>query len=157
MVAKSNLPFWKTKNLSELSQSQWESLCDGCGKCCCIRLEDEDNGSTYITDVACRLFNPETCACGDYKNRSRRVPDCVTLTPDNVEQLNWMPQTCAYRLVANGEDLPAWHHLVSGSRDTIHEHGMSVQNEVVSEDLVSEEDVPHRIVIWPGEPDINLK
>lgn len=85
------------------------------------------------------------------------MPDCVTLTPDNVEQLNWMPQTCAYRLVANGEDLPAWHHLVSGSRDTIHEHGMSVQNEVVSEDLVSEEDIPHRIVIWPGEPDINLK
>jgi len=147
-------PFWKEKSLGEMSQSEWESLCDNCGKCCCIRLEDEDNGNIYITDVACKLFNPETCKCTDYANRSVKVPDCVTLTPDNVDQLHWMPKTCAYRLVAEGKDLPEYHHLVSGSDDSIHLAGMSVQNAVVSEILVKEEDQPHRIVIWPGEPDI---
>ena len=141
--------------MDELTSEQWESLCDGCGKCCCIRLEDEDTGAIYITDVVCKLFDSQTCRCSDYPNRSKLVPDCVTLTPDNVDKLHWMPRTCAYRLVANGQDLPDWHHLVSGSRDTIHEAGMSVQNAVISELAVTEEDHPHRIVIWPGEPDIN--
>jgi len=155
MVAKTNPPFWKTKNMAEMSQEEWESLCDSCGKCCCIRLEDEDDGSIYITDVACKLFNPETCRCGDYENRSKLVPDCVTLTPVNVDQLHWMPQTCAYRLVSEGKDLPDYHHLISGSYNTIHEAGMSVQNAVASEELVEEDEVHRRIVIWPGEPDIN--
>lgn len=146
--------FWKTKTMSELSTSEWESLCDGCGKCCCIRLEDEDTGAIYITDVVCKLFDAGTCQCTDYPNRSKKVPDCVTLTPDNVDQLKWMPQTCAYRLVAEGTDLPDYHHLVSGSREDIHTAGMSVQNAVISELAVDEEDQPHRIVIWPGEPDI---
>jgi len=126
-------PFWKTKNMAEMSREEWESLCDSCGKCCCIRLEDEDTGQIYITDVACKLFDPNV----------------------NVSQLHWMPQTCAYRLVAEGKDLPEYHHLVSGSRDTIHEVGMSVQEAVTSEVLVKEDDIPTRIVIWPGEPDIN--
>ena len=140
--------------MAELSPQEWESLCDGCGKCCCIRLEDEDNGNIYITDVVCKLFDAGTCQCSNYPSRSKLVPDCVTLTPDNVDQLHWMPQTCAYRLVANGEDLPEWHHLVSGSRETIHEAGMSVQDAVISEDFVTEEEQTRRIVIWPGEPDI---
>lgn len=148
-------PFWKTKNMAKMSREEWESLCDGCGKCCCIRLEDEDTGQIYITDVACKLFDPNRCQCSDYPNRSARVPDCVTLSPDNVSQLHWMPQTCAYRLISEGKDLPDYHHLVSGSRDTIHEVGMSVQDAVTSEELVDEEHVPSRIVIWPGEPDIN--
>ena len=147
-------PFWKTKNMAKMSQSEWESLCDSCGKCCCIRLEDEDTGQVYITDVACKLFNPSTCRCGDYANRSKIVSDCVTLSPVNVSQLHWMPQTCAYRLVSEGKDLPEYHHLVSGSRETIHEVGMSVQNDVTSEELVSEDEIPTRIVIWPGEPEI---
>lgn len=155
MTGKANLPFWKTKNMAEMSRSEWESLCDGCGKCCCIRLEDEEDGRIYITDVACKLFNPNTCQCTDYANRSKKVPDCVTLTPGNVDQLHWMPQTCAYRLLANGQDLPDYHHLVSGSRDTIHEAGMSVQDAVTSEIFVTEEEQATRIVIWPGEPDIN--
>ncbi len=154
MPKSENLPFWKTTDLTDLSKEQWESLCDSCGKCCCIRLEDEDNGDIYITDVACKLFDPETCQCTDYPKRSVHVPDCVTLTPENVHQLHWMPQTCAYRLVAEGKDLPDYHHLVSGSKNTIHEVGMSVQHAVVSELLVKEDDHPHRIVIWPGEPDI---
>lgn len=152
---KADAPFWKTKTMAEMSPEEWESLCDSCGKCCCIRLEDEDTAAIYITDVACKLFNPETCRCGDYTNRSKLVPDCVTLTPENVSQLKWMPQTCAYRLVSEGKDLPEYHHLVSGSRDTIHEVGMSVQDAVTSEILVDEDDIPTRIVIWPGEPDID--
>jgi uncharacterized cysteine cluster protein YcgN (CxxCxxCC family) len=157
MVAKSNLPFWKTKNMAELSREQWESLCDGCGKCCCIRLEDEDDGSVYVTDVSCHLFNPETCGCKDYTNRKSIVPDCVTLTAATVDQLHWMPETCAYRLVSKGKDLSDWHHLISGSRETIHEAGMSVRNQVESEAKVSDEELPRRIVIWPGEPDYTKK
>ena len=141
--------------MAEMSPDEWESLCDSCGKCCCIRLEDEDTAQIYITDVACKLFNAQTCQCGDYPNRSKKVPDCVTLTPDNVAQLKWMPRTCAYRLVSEGKDLPEYHHLISGSRQTIHEVGMSVQDSVTSETLVTEEEQITRIVIWPGEPDIN--
>lgn len=140
--------------MAKMSRQEWESLCDGCGKCCCIRLEDEETQAVYITDVVCKLFDAGTCQCTDYPNRSVKVPDCVTLTPDNVEQLHWMPQTCAYRLVANGQDLPEWHHLISGSRDTIHEMGWSVQHKVVSEKGVDEDDLVNRLVIWPGEPDI---
>ena len=153
--SKPDEPFWKTKNMAEMSRNEWESLCDSCGKCCCIRLEDEDTGQVYITDVACMLFDPHTCRCGDYTNRSTLVPDCVTLSPVNVSQLHWMPKTCAYRLIAEGKDLPDYHHLVSGSRDTIHEVGMSVQDAVTSEALVEEDEIPTRIVIWPGEPDID--
>ena len=141
--------------MAEMSPDEWESLCDSCGKCCCIRLEDEDTAQIYITDVACKLFNAQSCQCGDYPNRSKKVPDCVTLTPDNVAQLKWMPRTCAYRLVSEGKDLPEYHHLISGSRQTIHEVGMSVQDAVTSEILVTEEEQITRIVIWPGEPDIN--
>lgn len=137
-----------------MSPSEWESLCDNCGKCCCIRLEDEVTGDIYITDVACKLFDPATCKCTDYANRSQKVPDCVTLTKDNVAQLKWMPRTCAYRLISEGKDLPDYHHLISGSRDTIHEVGMSVQDAVTSEIFVSEDEQVTRIVIWPGEPDI---
>ena len=155
MSDKSNLPFWKTKNMAEMSPSEWESLCDNCGKCCCIRLEDEVTSDIYITDVACKLFDPASCKCTDYANRSKKVPDCVTLTKDNVDQLHWMPKTCAYRLVSEGKDLPDYHHLVSGSRNTIHEVGMSVQDAVTSEIFVSVDEQTTRIVIWPGEPDID--
>ena len=154
MSDNSKLPFWKTKNMAEMSPSEWESLCDNCGKCCCIRLEDDVTGDIYITDVACKLFDPATCKCTDYANRSQKVPDCVTLTKDNVAQLKWMPRTCAYRLVSEGKDLPDYHHLISGSRETIHEVGMSVQDAVTSEIFVSEDEQATRIVIWPGEPDI---
>ena len=140
--------------MAEMSPSEWESLCDNCGKCCCIRLEDDVTGDIYITDVACKLFDPATCKCTDYPNRSQKVPDCVTLTKDNVAQLKWMPRTCAYRLISEGKDLPDYHHLISGSRDTIHEVGMSVQDAVTSEVFVTEDEQITRIVIWPGEPDI---
>ena len=98
-------PFWKTKTLEEMSAAEWESLCDGCGKCCLSKLEDEDTGEIYFTSVGCRLFNAETCRCKDYANRLALVSDCVGLTPENVRTISWLPSTCAYRLVAEGRDL----------------------------------------------------
>ena len=153
MSSDKKIPFWKAKSMAEMSQKEWESLCDGCGKCCCIRFEDEDTEDIYITDVVCKLFDSQSCQCTDYTNRSKLVPDCVTLTPDNVDQLKWMPQTCAYRLISEGKNLPEYHHLVSGSRQTIHKAGMSVQNAVISETEIDEEALTQRLVIWPGEPD----
>ncbi|WP_367718492.1 YcgN family cysteine cluster protein [Nitratireductor sp. GISD-1A_MAKvit] len=134
--------FWKTKTLAELSDRQWEALCDGCGKCCLAKLEDEETGEIYWTSVGCRLFNGETCRCSDYENRLKRVPDCVRLTPENVATIPWLPSTCGYRLVAEGKDLPWWHPLVSGDPDTVHEAGISIRGRVeASEDeLVDAED-----------------
>jgi len=149
--------YWNTKNMAEMSAQEWENLCDGCGKCCCIRLEDEDTGAIYITDVSCKLLDGSTCRCTDYAKRKDTVPDCVTLTPDNLPSLKWMPQTCAYRLVSEGKDLPDYHHLISGSRQTIHDRGMSVMNAVTSEVNVTEDEQARRIVIWPGEPDIDIE
>jgi len=147
-------PFWKTKSMEQMSEAEWESLCDGCGKCCCIRMEDEDTADIYVTNVVCKLFNSATCRCGDYANRTVRVPDCVQVKPENAGQLKWMPRTCAYRLIAEGKDLPDYHHLVSGDKNTIHEQGMSVQDAVISEIAVHEDDLPSFIVQWPGEPDL---
>ena len=145
-------PFWRVKRMKDMNKREWESLCDNCGKCCCIRLEDEETGNIYITDVACKLFDAEACKCTSYASRSEKVPDCVTLTKDNIDKLHWMPKTCAYRLISEGKELPYYHHLVSGSSSTIHDDGMSVKNAVVSETDVSEDEQIKRIVIWPGEP-----
>lgn len=124
--------FWTEKTLEEMSPQEWELLCDGCGKCCLAKLEDEDDGTIYWTSVGCRLFNAETCSCRDYPNRLATVPDCVGLTPEKVRTIPWLPSTCAYRLVAEGRDLYWWHHLVSGSRDTVHEAGVSVRGKVTA-------------------------
>src|SRR5208337_949650 len=107
-------PFWRVKTLDEMSREEWESLCDGCARCCLVKLEDEDTGGIHFTDIGCRLLNAKTCRCQDYERRNRRVPDCVKLTPAAVRALTWLPVTCAYRLVAKGKDLPDWHPLVSG-------------------------------------------
>ena len=132
-------PFWKTKTLAQMSAEEWEKLCDGCGKCCLSKLEDEDTGDIYWTSVGCRLFNPETCRCKDYDNRLEKVSDCIPLSPANLASISWLPQTCAYRLVLEGRDLYWWHHLVSGSRETVHEAGVSVRDLVsVSEDELAE-------------------
>jgi uncharacterized cysteine cluster protein YcgN (CxxCxxCC family) len=125
-------PFWKTKSLAEMSRSEWESLCDGCGKCCLAKLEDEDTGQIHWTSVACRLFDEKSCRCGDYKNRQKKVDDCVRLTPRNVGTIKWLPGTCAYRLLAEGKDLQSWHHLVSGSHETVHEAGISMRGRVTA-------------------------
>lgn len=144
------MTFWRGKTLAELTPEQWESLCDGCGRCCLVKLEDEDSGRILATDIACRLFDEGTCRCRDYENRSQSVPDCVRLTPEVVPQLRWLPPTCAYRLVANGKDLPWWHPLVSGRAETVVEAGVSVLGRTSGlEDDFDEEETVGRIVAWP--------
>ena len=146
-------PFWKAKTLEEMSTSEWESLCDGCGRCCLVKLEDEDTGEIHFTDIGCKLLDAKTCRCLDYKRRARRVPDCVKLTPAVVRTLSWLPDTCAYRVVAEGKDLPDWHPLVSGSAASVHEANVSVRGRVVAgEDDLPMEAWPERIVKWPNRP-----
>ena len=145
-------PFWQTKTLAEMSADEWESLCDGCGKCCLIRLEDDETAEIYTTDAHCKLFDNGSCRCSNYENRKAIVHDCVILKPENIAALKWMPRTCAYRRLSEGQGLPKWHHLRSGSRQTIHDAGMSVQNATVSEVGLSEDELMARITVWPGEP-----
>ena len=143
-------PFWRSKTLDEMTQAEWESLCDGCGRCCLVKLEDEDSGKIHATDIGCRLFDAATCRCHDYANRSKTVPDCVTLTPQAVRTLPWLPPTCAYRLLGEGRDLPWWHPLVSGDPETVVAAGVSVRGKVhANEDEVAEEEIVERIVAWP--------
>ena len=130
--------FWEEKPLQKLSRDEWESLCDGCGKCCLHKLEDEETGQVFPTNVACRLLDRRESRCKDYPNRKTYVPDCVRLNPAKLHELEWLPSTCAYRLVANGEPLREWHHLISGSRETVHEAGMSTRGWTVSEDDAGE-------------------
>jgi uncharacterized cysteine cluster protein YcgN (CxxCxxCC family) len=143
-------PFWRSKRLSELTSAEWESLCDGCGRCCLVKLEDEDTGDIHTTDIACRLFDEGTCRCSDYENRSSRVPDCVRLTPEVVPELKWLPKTCGYRLVAERRDLPWWHPLVSGTPQTVIEAGISVlgRTQGLEDDYTLTETLSH-IVTWP--------
>lgn len=140
--------FWEIKSLSEMTQEEWESLCDGCGKCCLHKLEDEDTGDVYYTDVACQLLNLHTCRCTDYENRLSRVPDCLQLTAADIGQFHWLPSTCAYRLLSEGESLPIWHHLVSEDPHTIHDMDMSIRGRVVPETSVQPNDMEERIIYW---------
>lgn len=126
-AADGDLPFWRRLQLEEMSDAQWESLCDGCGRCCLNKLEDEDTGEILLTRLACRLLDVGSCRCSDYANRARKVPDCVKIDPAKARTLRWLPKTCAYRLVAEGRDLAWWHPLISGSAETVHEAGISVR------------------------------
>lgn len=141
-------PFWQQKALSEMSADEWESLCDGCGKCCLIKLEDADNGDIYFTDVCCEQLNSEACRCSNYPQRAELVPDCLQLSPDTVAQINSLPSTCAYRLLAAGEPLPTWHPLVSGKADSVHRSGHSVRGKVISEQYVHPDELEDRIIQW---------
>jgi uncharacterized cysteine cluster protein YcgN (CxxCxxCC family) len=141
-------PFWKTKALEDMSPQEWESLCDGCARCCLCKLEDADTGKVFYTDVACRLLDLEGCRCMDYPNRHRRVPGCVQLCAETLHELHWMPATCAYRLLAEGGDLPPWHPLVSSDPDTVHAEGISVRHRVVPE--CEDTDLESHIITWPA-------
>lgn len=144
----SDAPFWKRKTLGELSRDEWESLCDGCGKCCLVKLQDPDTDEIAYTDVSCQLLDGASCRCKDYPNRKKWVPDCVVLSPKVVADLSWMPSTCAYRLVREGRDLAWWHPLVSGDPNTVHEAGISVRGRVISETLVEDAELPDHVVDW---------
>lgn len=142
-------PFWEAVALEDMNSEQWESLCDGCAKCCLLKLEDEDTLELAYTDVACRLLDLGTCRCTHYAERSRLVPDCVSVTPEIIPKLNWMPKTCAYRLLSEKKPLPWWHPLVSGDPETVHRAGISVRNRAVSERWAG--DLEDHIVDWPEE------
>jgi len=151
--ARQAAPFWKAKSLEEMNVAEWESLCDGCARCCLVKLEDEDTGEIHFTDIGCTLLDGKACRCLDYPRRSRRVPDCVRLTPEVVRTLSWLPVTCAYRLVSEGKDLPDWHPLVSGSSESVHDAGVSVRGRIYAiEDDVAQARWPERIVLWPNRP-----
>lgn len=119
-----------------MTAAEWESLCDGCGLCCLIRFEDEDTGEIIPTRVHCRLFDADRCQCKDYDNRKRRVPDCIKLTPHNVEDLAWMPRSCAYRRLSEGKPLPRWHPLITGDPESVHRAGVSVRGQTVGEEAL---------------------
>ncbi len=142
------LPFWETKSLDEMSDKEWESLCDGCGRCCLHKLRDDDTDALMFTNVACRLLNLESCQCADYAHRQRWVPDCVRLTPKAVREIDWLPPSCAYRRVQEGKGLAWWHPLVSGDPQTVHDAGISVRGRAVSERSAGP--FEHHIVDWPG-------
>jgi uncharacterized cysteine cluster protein YcgN (CxxCxxCC family) len=133
-------PFWETKTLEQMTVREWESLCDGCGLCCLIRFEDEDTDQVIPTRVHCRLFDSEKCTCSDYANRKKHVPDCIKLTPYNIETLPWMPLSCAYRRLDEGKPLPSWHPLVTGDPESVHAAGVSIRGQTISEATLEDED-----------------
>ena len=142
--------YWEKKRLEQMTQAEWEALCDGCGKCCLNKLEDEDSGAVALTRVACRLLDDATCRCAHYDNRHQFVPDCIVLKPSTIaDHLYWLPQTCAYRLVQDGTPLPDWHPLLSGRAETVHAAGVSVQGMTVSEFDVADEDWEDHVIDEP--------
>lgn len=141
-------PYWKQKSLDEMTEGEWESLCDGCARCCLIKLEDEDTELVHYTAVVCQYLDQEECRCTEYEKRSVLVPDCVQLTPVGARDYRWLPTTCAYRVVAEGRDLEWWHPLVSGDRNTVHEAGMSVRGKCISVEHVHPDSYEEQVITW---------
>jgi uncharacterized cysteine cluster protein YcgN (CxxCxxCC family) len=126
--------YWESVSLADMTPPQWEALCDGCGKCCLYKLQDIDTDEIVFTNVACRLLDCGTCRCSDYANRFSVVDDCIELAPTNLDELQWLPSTCAYRLLDEGKGLPEWHPLLTGDPDSVHKAGISVRGRVITED-----------------------
>ena len=140
--------FWETKNLIDMNENEWESLCDKCGKCCVIKLEDFDTQQVHYTNVSCKLLCEKSASCKDYENRKSIVPDCIILSPDNLKDLKWMPETCAYKLLNEGKNLPYWHPLLSGNDKDIVNSGNSVKNRVTNENIIKIKNLPDYIFNW---------
>ncbi len=142
-------PFWKRKTLEEMTPGEWESLCDGCGRCCLNKLEDWDTGEIFWTNIGCELLDCESCKCKDYNNRFEKVADCIQLTAENVRTIDWLPPTCAYRLVGEGKDLHAWHPLVSGDEASVHNAGISIRGRAIEDDGIDPARYEEYLVNWP--------
>ena len=142
------MSFWRDKSMAEMSSEEWELLCDGCGRCCMHKLENEDTGTVYYTRVACRLLDRDSCRCGDYPNRVRQVPDCVVMTPDNISEFAWLPESCAYRRLDEGRGLAAWHPLVSGDPESVHRAGISVRGGTLAENEVDLDNIQEHVIHW---------
>ncbi|MBU0501562.1 MAG: YcgN family cysteine cluster protein [Gammaproteobacteria bacterium] len=138
--------FWNRKRLDEMTRKEWESLCDGCAKCCLYKLEDQDTREVWFTNVVCDLLDLESCRCNDYENRSVRMPNCVTLTPEKSRELYWMPRTCAYRLLSEGKPLPHWHPLISGDPMTLTRSGNSIRGKVIPH--CKADDLENHLITW---------
>lgn len=141
-------PFWETVTLREMTDQQWESLCDGCGKCCVLKLEDSDTNAIYYTDVSCQLLCTKSAQCTDYANRKQLVPDCVILTAENLDTVHWMPESCAYRRLHEGRPLPDWHPLLTGNKQAMIAAHHCVANQVTSETEIAEDDMPDHLYDW---------
>ncbi|ARU57387.1 cysteine cluster protein [Oleiphilus messinensis] len=139
-------PFWKEKTLHQMTKSEWESLCDGCAKCCLQKLEDEDTGDVFYTDIVCQYLDESCCGCTVYQERHEKVPTCIWLKPDDLQSLGWLPSTCAYRLVYEGKDLPEWHPLLSGDPNSVHKAHASIKGKVISENDVPEDEWEDHII-----------
>jgi uncharacterized protein len=142
------MSFWREKTLTELSAAEWESLCDGCARCCMIKLEDEDTGEVHYTNLVCDLLDTATCRCTRYPQRHELVPDCIEFDADLAAGLQWLPANCAYRRVAEGLDLLEWHPLVSGRADSVHEAGISVRGKVIHQGQVHEDEHQEHVIHW---------
>lgn len=143
------MAFWEEKALSEMNDAEWEALCDGCGRCCLIKLEDEDTGEIITSDVHCRLLDPDSCRCSNYPERKKHVPDCIKLTAKNVGEISWMPTSCAYRRIHEGRGLAWWHPLISGDPHTVETVGVSVRGRTTAEGEVKPDDWINHAVDWP--------
>jgi uncharacterized cysteine cluster protein YcgN (CxxCxxCC family) len=140
--------FWEYKSLDELNRQEWEALCDGCGRCCLLKIEDEDSGELFYTSVICEHHDNEKECCTHYKDRSLLVPDCIKVTPEVARSQKWLPDTCAYRLLAEGKPLFDWHPLISGNRDSVYKAGMSVRDKAISEQFVHPDELPEHLAHW---------
>ncbi len=140
------MKFWQTKTFAEMTHNEWESLCDGCGKCCLHKLEDEETDEVYYTNVACRLLNLDTCRCTDYLNRTRLVPECIDLKQHDIAELTWLPTTCAYRLIAENKGLPTWHPLISSNESSVKDAGVNVSSFAITESEA--DDMEDHIIEW---------
>ena len=146
MTGKNKAPFWKTKKLDEMSREEWESLCDGCARCCMVKLQEEETAELFLTRLSCKMLDTGTCRCSDYPNRFKKMHDCVEITPEKITEIAWLPETCGYRVVKEGRDLAWWHPLVSGSPETVHEAGISVKGWALNEAKVKEANY-HRYIV----------
>ncbi|MFD1383605.1 YcgN family cysteine cluster protein [Rhodanobacter aciditrophus] len=148
MIAKRYEPFWKTTPMAEMSQSEWESLCDGCGKCCLQKLEDEDTNEIFYTNLSCHQLDIGACRCKVYEQRLEKVAGCLSLKPEDVPEFDWLPDTCSYRLLHLTGDLPNWHPLVVGSDREMQRQGLNVSHYAVNENTVDDEDWQEHIIKW---------